>query len=327
MWVKETRTCHVRDKKTCDIIDKIVNKDIVITSMASEAEMKPYRIPQLAKPYTDYDMIQRHTELPPFSDGRSHLLYIFLSYGNAGEDRSKELYTLVTGLVQLALDTHESIEHVSEDPGGDVMRSRQLKVLAGDYFSSWFYHLLAKSGQIGMVGSLSSAIADFNVMKARLYSKMKEQLLSSEQYLRHSVQLNMRLFLSFTPHIEESLTGLWEKLLAEFSHSETICAELRRGNDPAAARDGYCYWKILESAAEEETILLREQQIDLKDWKKLKMKYKCDTLLTDKLHQSIQSIQGLLQGIKDEHLVSGLNTALDRFLLQMKISGQAAVEG
>ncbi|MNV82632.1 hypothetical protein D3C71_1763780 [compost metagenome] len=57
------------------------------------------------------------------------------------------------------------------------------------------------------------------------------------------------------------------------------------------------------------------------------MKYKCDTLLTDKLHQSIQSIQGLLQGIKDEHLVSGLNTALDRFLLQTKISGQAAVEG
>ncbi|WP_042203293.1 heptaprenyl diphosphate synthase component 1 [Paenibacillus camerounensis] len=289
--------------------------------------MKPYRIPQLAKPYTDYDMIQRHTELPPFSDGRSHLLYIFLSYGNAGEDRNKELYTLVTGLVQLALDTHESIDHVSDDPGGDPMRSRQLKVLAGDYFSSWFYHLLAKSGQIEMVGSLSSAIADFNVLKARLYSKMKEQLLSSEQYLRHTVQLNMRLFLSFTPLIEGSLTGLWEKLLAEFSQCETVCAELRRGNDPASASEGYCYWRIMENALEEESVLLRDQELDLKDWKKLKMKYKCDTLLTDKLHQSVQSIQGLLQGIKDEHLISELSTLLDRFLLQMKISGQAAVEG
>ncbi|MNB87259.1 Heptaprenyl diphosphate synthase component 1 [compost metagenome] len=272
-------------------------------------------------------MIQRHTELPPFSDGRSHLLYIFLSYGNAGEDRNKELYTLVTGLVQLALDTHESIEHVSDDPGGDQMRSRQLKVLAGDYFSSWFYHLLAKSGQIEMVGSLSSAIADFNVLKARLYSKMKEQLLSSEQYLRHTVQLNMRLFLSFTPLIEGSLTGLWEKLLAEFSLCETVCAELRRGNDPASAYEGYCYWRIMENALEEESVLLRDQELDLKDWKKLKMKYKCDTLLTDKLHQSVQSIQGLLQGIKDEHLISELSTLLDRFLLQMKISGQAAVEG
>ncbi|AIQ48180.1 heptaprenyl diphosphate synthase [Paenibacillus sp. FSL R7-0273] len=289
--------------------------------------MKPYRIPQLAKPYTDYDMIQRHTELPPFSDGRSHLLYIFLSYGSAGEDRNKELYTLVTGLVQLALDTHESIEHVSDNPASDPMRSRQLKVLAGDYFSSWFYHLLAKNGQIGMVGTLSSAIADFNVLKARLYSKMEEQLLSSEQYLRHSVQLNMRLFLSFTPLIREELAGVWEQLLAEYSLCEMVCSELRRGNDPVSARDGYSYWRIMEGAAEEEKILLQSRELDLKDWKKLKMKYKCDTLLTDRLHQSVQSIQGLLQGIKDEHLISELSTALDCFLLQMKISGQAAVEG
>ncbi len=317
----------MRDKKTCDIIDKIVNKDIVITSMASEAEMKPYRIPQLVQPYTDYDMIQRHTELPPFSDGRSHLLYIFLSYGTEAEDRNRELYTLVTGLVQLALDTHEIIDRTQDDPGGDLMRSRQLKVLAGDYFSGWFYHLLAKRGQIEMVGSLSSAIADFNVMKARLYGKMKEMLLSAEQYLRHSVQLNMRLFLSFTPMIEGALTELWEKLLAEFSHCETVCSELRRSNDPGNAREGYCYWKMLESASEDEVELLRGQNMDLKDWKKLKMKYKCDTLLTDKLHESLQSIQGLLQGIKDEHLISELSTVLDRFLLQMKISGQAAVEG
>ncbi|MNW67328.1 hypothetical protein D3C74_459000 [compost metagenome] len=84
---------------------------------------------------------------------------------------------------------------------------------------------------------------------------------------------------------------------------------------------------MLESASEEEAELLRGQSMDLKDWKKLKMKYKCDTLLTDKLHESLQSIQGLLQGVKDEHLISELSTALDRFLLQMKISGQAAVEG
>ncbi|MNP54934.1 hypothetical protein D3C76_1495330 [compost metagenome] len=59
----------------------------------------------------------------------------------------------------------------------------------------------------------------------------------------------------------------------------------------------------------------------------LKMKYKCDSLLTDKLHQSIQSIQGLLQSVKDESLLRELEIALDRILLQMKVSGQAAVEG
>jgi heptaprenyl diphosphate synthase len=295
--------------------------------MASEAEMKPYRIPQLAKPYTDYDMIQRHTELPPFSDGRGHLLYIFLNHGTPDGAQNGELYTLVTALVQLGLDTHESIDISLEEPGGDQMRSRQLKVLAGDYFSSWFYHLLAKREQIEMVGILSTAIADFNVMKAHLYGKMKGMLLSAEQYLRHTVQLNMRLFLSFTPMIEDSLTQLWEKLLAEFSHCETLCLELRRSGNPASAREGYCYWKVMELATEEERQLLDEQDLDLKDWKKLKLKYKCDSLLTDKLHGSLQSIQGLLKDIKDEHLISELSSALDHFLLQTKISGQAAVEG
>ncbi|MNO24858.1 Heptaprenyl diphosphate synthase component 1 [compost metagenome] len=289
--------------------------------------MKPYRIPQLAKPYTDYDMIQRHTELPPFSDGRSHLLYIFLSHGSPAGFKGEELFTLVTGLVQMGLDTHESIDHVQDEPGGDPMRSRQLKVLAGDYFSSWFYHLLAKREQIEMVRILSTAIAEVNVMKASLYGRMKEMLLSAEQYLRHKVQLNMRLFLSFTPMIEEPLAELWEMLLAEFSQYETALLELRLGGDPVNALEGYCYLQILESATEDERRLLQEQKLDLKDWKKLKMKYKCDTLLTDKLHGSLQSIQGLLQGIKDENLVSELRAALDRLLLHMKISGQAAVEG
>ncbi|WP_379162323.1 heptaprenyl diphosphate synthase component 1 [Paenibacillus sp. sgz5001063] len=289
--------------------------------------MKPYRIPQLAKPYTDYDMIQRHTDLPPFSDGRGHLLYIFLSHGSSADLKGIELFTLVTGLVQLGLDTHESIDRTQDEPDRDLMRSRQLKVLAGDYFSSWFYHLLAKHEQIEMVGILSTAIADVNVMKANLYCKMKSMIFSAEQYLRHTVQLNMRLFLSFTPMIEEPLKELWEMLLAEVSQYETLLLELRRGNDAGNAMDGYSYWKILESAAEDERRRLLEREIDLKDWKKLKMKYKCDSLLTDKLHGSIQSIQGLLQGVKDESLFSELNTALDRLLLHMKISGQAAVEG
>ncbi|ETT68450.1 MULTISPECIES: heptaprenyl diphosphate synthase component 1 [Paenibacillus] len=296
-------------------------------SMASEAEMKPYCIPQLAKPYTDYDMIQKHTDLPPFSDGRGHLLYIFLNHGSSVKGNAGELYTLVTALIQLGLDTHEVIDRSNDRRGGDPMRSRQLKVLAGDYFSSWFYHLLAKSDQIEMVGILSKAIADFNVLKANLYVKMRGIRLSAEQYLRHMVQLNMRLFLSFTPMIENSLVELWEKLLTEFSQCETVAIELQRCDNLENASNGYCYWKMLESATEEERKQLQDQNLDQKDWKMLKMKYKCDSLLTDKLHQSIQSIQGLLQSVKDESLLRELEIALDRILLQMKVSGQAAVEG
>lgn len=289
--------------------------------------MKPYRIPQLAKPYTDYDMIQRHTELPPFSDGRGHLLYIFLGASRGMGIQQGELFTLVTGLVQLGLDTHEGIDRYQEEPGGDIMRSRQLKVLAGDYFSSWFYHLLAKHGQVEMVGTLSEAIADYNVMKAKLYSRFSSGLIPAEQYLKHTVQLNMRLFLSFTPMIEEPLRESWLKLLAEFSLCETAVQELRRGEAPASALEGYAYWKVLESATEEERQKLQDQTLELKEWKKLKLRCKCDSLLTDKLHTSLESIRGLLQDIRDEELAGELRAALDRLLTGMKISRQAAVEG
>ncbi|ASA22929.1 heptaprenyl diphosphate synthase component 1 [Paenibacillus donghaensis] len=288
--------------------------------------MKPYRIPQLAKPYTDYDMIQRHTELPPISDGRGHLLYIFLAGGSAAGLQSGELFTLVTSLVQLGLDTHEVIDRPDHEPGKDPMRSRQLKVLAGDYFSSWFYHLLAKSGQIEMVGILSTAIADFNVLKANLYVKLKDMLLSADQYLRHMVQLNMKLFLSFTPLIEARLLEQWERLLAEVSQYETLLLEQRRSCGLPDAVDGFIYLWLLETAAPEERELLRSRSFDLKEWNKLKLKYKCDSLLKDKLHRSVQSIQGLLQGMNDENLASELSVLLDRFLLQNR-SANAALEG
>lgn len=290
--------------------------------------MKPYCIPQLAKPYTNYDMIQRHTELPPFSDGRGHLLYIFLNHSSVVQRQNeRELYTLVTGLLQLGLDTHEGIDRSNDVRGEDPMRSRQLKVLAGDYFSSWFYHLLAKNNQIEMVGVLSKAIADFNVMKANLYVKMREKFLTAEQYLRYMVQLNMRLFLSFSPMIEKPIVELWEKLLAEFSHCETVIGELLRSKDPSNIRDSYAYWKILEHATADERQLLQSSSLDEKDWKLLVIKSKCDTILQDKLHQSIQSIQEQIKGINDEHLIRELGVLLDRFLRKMENSGQAAAEG
>lgn len=286
--------------------------------------MKPYRIPQLAKSYTDYDMIRRHTELPPLSDARGSLLYTFLNHASRRQPDA-ELYALVTALVQLGLDTHESIDEAGSR-NEEAMRSRQLKVLAGDFFSSWFYRLLAGSGEIGMVGSLSAAIANFNVLKAQMYIKAKELMFTAEAYLQSALQLNMSLFLSFTPLIDQTLVEPWRRLLAEFTQCETVALELKRGELPEQGLEGYSFWHLLESGTEEERRQLRERKLENKDWKKLLMKYKCDSLLTDKLHQAIDAIHEVFKELKDETLIRELRTTLDRFLLQHKISGQAAGE-
>ncbi|KOP63843.1 heptaprenyl diphosphate synthase [Bacillus sp. FJAT-18019] len=285
--------------------------------------MKPYRVPELAEKYTQYDMIQKHTDLPEFPDARVHLLYIFLKDSGKNIAGHEELYALVTSLVQLGLDTHESIDITEGNQGEAMMRSRQLKVLAGDYFSSRFYQLLAHKGEIAVISLLGKAVSDVNVMKMRLYGKMKKTLLPSEEYLRLTVQLNMQLFLSFTPLLEVSVQETWEKLLKEFTACETIVQEMERCAAPEIGRCGYAYWHLIESGSEEERNLLVSKKTDMKDWRKLILKHKASEKLLDKLRDSVNAIQQLLANRGD----SSCNGMLDPFLKRLSTYRSVVSEG
>lgn len=288
--------------------------------------MKPYRVPQLAKKYVEYDMIQKHTELPPFPDARVHLLYIFLNQGTSNQTEHSELYSLVTSLVQVGIDTHETIDTQEGKPIEGFMRSRQLKVLAGDYFSSRFYQLLSQKGQIEAVSRLSQAICDVNVLKMNLYGKMKSLLLSAEEYLRQTVQLNMQLFLSFTPLIEESVRELWNSLLHSVSECETVVREMQRSSNESFLYS-YAYWHILDVASEEDKQALKEHKIDNKDWKKLMLKYKAGEHLAEKLRQAVGGVQTVLKSVKGDGLFRDIGQVLEPFQRQLLASGSAVGEG
>lgn len=289
--------------------------------------MKPYRISRLAQPYTDYDMIRRHTELPPFPDARAQLLYIFLTHTSSAGAGSAELYALVSGLVQQGLDTHENIDDPAGGEGRDPMRSRQLKVLAGDYFSSWYYQLLANSGEIETIGTLSEAIADYNVMKARLAVSDGETHRSPDSYLKHKVQLNMRLFLSFTPLIHPDYQAVWNDLLYAVAAGETVLTELQRGAEPVSAHNGYCYLCALEAGDDTERELLESGRMNANEWMKLKLRTKSDTLLADKLRQAVAKASDVLRQVRHEALLEELSALLENLQSTIKQSGQAAGEG
>ena len=99
--------------------------------------MKKYSIVQAADQYVKYDMIQAHTQVPSYSEPRLQLLNAMLNQSKLMKDKS-ELYALVTALVQLGMDTHDLIDIESGFVNEKQMRSRQLNVLAGDYFSAKF---------------------------------------------------------------------------------------------------------------------------------------------------------------------------------------------
>jgi heptaprenyl diphosphate synthase len=70
--------------------------------------MNNFRIAEITKPYTDYDMIQKHTSLPGLAECRANLLLLFLNSANENHSQN-ELITVATSLVQLGLDTHDLV--------------------------------------------------------------------------------------------------------------------------------------------------------------------------------------------------------------------------
>ncbi|WP_057914364.1 heptaprenyl diphosphate synthase component 1 [Peribacillus muralis] len=84
----------------------------------------------------------------------------------------RDQYITSTMLVQIALDTHEIVSNSGEGLElPEVLKNRQLQVLAGDYYSGLYYQVLASVGNVEMIRILSGAIKKINDNKIILYQK------------------------------------------------------------------------------------------------------------------------------------------------------------
>jgi heptaprenyl diphosphate synthase len=267
--------------------------------------MNSYRIPEIAKQYTDYDMIRTHTDLPDFPEFRTRLLFTFLN-GSSKISGSSELFALVTSLVQMGLDTHELVSITNDVKEKKAARSRQLKVLAGDYFSSRFYNLLAQAGQIELIKQLSGAICEVNRMKMNLYMMMKQLKISAEDYIHHSVEIKAQLFLSFTGFMEEMYDHVWPELLKGFTKCEVIFEEMFRAESVADFRNSWGYWYILQNGSREECKQLQSADPDHSKIKTLMHKYHISSQLYQMLDSQIKQIYTKAQQLDSDKLVSEL---------------------
>ncbi|XJZ26049.1 heptaprenyl diphosphate synthase component 1 [Bacillota bacterium Lsc_1132] len=81
-------------------------------------------------------------------------------------------YAVTTMLIQIALDTHEN---VTNSPVSEIEKnsqtSRQLTVLAGDYYSGLYYKFLAETGDISLIKILAHGIKEVNENKISVYQK------------------------------------------------------------------------------------------------------------------------------------------------------------
>ncbi|MDO3409601.1 heptaprenyl diphosphate synthase component 1 [Saccharibacillus sp. CPCC 101409] len=219
--------------------------------------MKPYCVPEKTEKYIGYDMIQNHTDIPALPDARLRLLHAFLEASPAAA--KSEVYGTVTALLQVGLDIHDRVAPGDDSEEERAMRSRQLKVLAGDYYSSRFYELLAGAGEIGMVAELSRAIADVNRRKMELYLRMqREPQLGLDDYLNEMAGLKARLFEGFDGLLDGPLLPHWNRLLTLVSLHEAAAEELQAAGD-RQAYEGLTFRGGSAAGSPEDAEALRER--------------------------------------------------------------------
>ncbi|QJC51865.1 heptaprenyl diphosphate synthase component 1 [Paenibacillus albicereus] len=241
--------------------------------------MTDYRIPVLAGKYTKHDMIERFADLPPFPDARARLLSCFLRHGADGEPH--ELHALASSLVQLGLDTHDRVDTESEERGMRQMRQRQLRVLAGDYFSSRFYQLLAGSGRIDTIRRQSEAICEANRLKTELYLLMKRGRLGAEEYLDRQSRIRGVLLHGYAALLDERLRPAWTRIVDALARLETLLAERAALADSSAFAWSWGYWHVMEHGEERDRRLL--ERAEAGDQRMLTEKYGLTALWADKL--------------------------------------------
>ena len=95
-------------------------------------------------------------------------------------DSETNTYITATTLIQLALDTHD---HVQSNSIEADLKSQQLTVLAGDFYSGLYYKYLSGINDIALILELSRGVKEINEHKIMVYEQLQtndiSQVLSS----------------------------------------------------------------------------------------------------------------------------------------------------
>ncbi|MBM7692648.1 heptaprenyl diphosphate synthase [Peribacillus deserti] len=136
------------------------NNTSELMNIIEEAINHPYLLEYIDKPEIDTVKLE--------------LLMVLFNQTNM-TDKEKKQTILAAMLVQMALDAHEKVTlSVPGEDTSDFLKSRQLTILAGDYFSGLYYSILAGLEKVNFITCLAAGIKDVNENKIKLYQASYE---------------------------------------------------------------------------------------------------------------------------------------------------------
>lgn len=184
----------------------VQNSDIEIAQLKEEIQQKIHH------PY-----LMKFIKAPSIDEDKLVLLYSFMRQARVNKKEMSNIIVAVM-LVQIALDTHDSVSVDKVEEDSLEMKSRQLTVLAGDYYSGLYYYLLAQFNDIPIIQILAEAIKVINEQKIKVYrNKMTvEEFLNSVQIVE-SFLLQKTARFYHIPSMEEIVSDfcLMKRMMSE----------------------------------------------------------------------------------------------------------------
>lgn len=239
---------------------------------------------------------------PILDEDRLFLLYTMLEEKKLSK-KSRNDYIITTLLVQAALDTHETVSS-STLSSDKVKKQRQLTVLAGDYYSSLYYYLLAKVNDITMIRLLASSIQEVNESKMSFYKDPTRSILQSIEDVKI---IESSLIQKIA---EQFKLPIWKHVVSEFFFLKRLLVERKRLLEGEKV-------PLLEAIINEN----RSSLLGLKGESRLKHSVElCDNYI----FESKSQLYSLCQ--QPTHLNSFIIVRIDEMLLDINISKEKVAE-
>ncbi len=133
--------------------------------------------------------IPMYTQVPEIPKLRSEWMIECLG------SEHQTIRTISALLIQMGLDLHDRITENPVHFDLNALRKLQVDILAGDYYSSRFYRLLSRNGDLEAISRLCDGIIEVNQHKIRFYQALKAtELMTWETYRLNQIQYRNALY-------------------------------------------------------------------------------------------------------------------------------------
>ncbi|KHF40345.1 heptaprenyl diphosphate synthase component 1 [Halalkalibacter okhensis] len=165
---------------------------------------------------TEHLYLQSYVPEPEIDDDKVRFLIAMMN--ERLPNTEAKMFTISALLLQAAFDMHDevSLHPVTSD---ELRKNRQLTVLAGDYYVSLFYFLLAEKKHVPMIRIYGQSIQEINESKMNLYDLTNVKYDDLEQT---TAQIESALMQKMANYFEQPF---WKAVIRDFFYLKKLVRE------------------------------------------------------------------------------------------------------